>query len=137
MGFSLLQSYFLSFSSWFYFSLPSFLFCFCFVFCYLPKQQCILYLYFVETAIATKTDHQVFILNYFFISPSLAYPSMFSLNDFGLPLCMCWFLPFVKQGNETILTSFFFFCCFLFSCFVSFSLPTIQVSSNFNFLDSV
>ena len=104
------------------------LFCFvCVCFCYLPKQQCILYLYFVETATATKTDRQVFILNSFlFHRVLLAYPSMFSLM---ISVCLCvwmnpshrklkpsWFvLLFAKHGNEPFIL-FFFFCCFLFVC---------------------
>lgn len=125
------------------------LFCFvCVCFCYLPKQQCILYLYFVETATATKTDRQVFILNSFlFHRVLLAYPSMFSLNDFGLLLCMNEsFSPETqaflvcssvrKTWKRTFHT--FLLLLLLFIClFVSFSLPTVQVSSTLNFLDSV
>ena len=111
------------------------LFCFVFVcFCYLPKQQCILYLYFVETATAKKTDHQVFILNYFLFHRVLLILRCF-LSMILVCLCVCAGSSVRKTRKRTIHT-FFFLLLFIW-LFVSFSLPTIQVSSTFNFLDSV
>lgn len=52
-------------------------------------------------------------------------------------LCVCAGSSVRKTRKRTIHTFFSFFLLLFIWLFVSFSLPTIQVSSTFNFLDSV